>query len=316
MIEGAEFVVSAAEAGQRVDRIVAGHFPAVARARIVDAIANGDVMVNDQPATKGAKFRAGDRVHVRRLLELADYHARPNPALPLAVLHEDGHVLVLDKPAGMPVHPLADDETDTLVNALLAHDPTLATIGDDPLFPALVHRLDTDTSGVMVAARTPAAYALLRDEFQRHRVAKDYAALVHGAPPDTGRLEHFLAHDPNRRGRMLVFESRPVRAALRPMRACTSYTVRQRFPGYTRLDVRIETGVTHQIRAQLAYSGHAIVGDQLYGEARADLALGLERHFLHAAAIAFTHPGSGQRVRFAAPLPPDLQGALAAISRR
>lgn len=313
MIRNFTFEASAADAGQRLDRAVAAHCAGTTRAFVLDAIARGDILLNDRTAPKGVKLANGDRVLVIALFEQADKRVLPEPGLPLAVIHSDEALIVLDKPAGMPVHPLGPGETGTLANALVAREPALADIGDDPLFPALVHRLDTDTSGLVVAARTATAYAFMRDAFHEHRVEKHYRALVCGAPPDTGRLEHYLAHHPARPGFMRVFECRPERyAGPRLMQAVTEFRTVTRYRDYTLLDVTIPTGVTHQIRGQLAAAGFPIAGDLLYG--RSPAPLNLTRHFLHAVAIAFAHPTTGARVRFASPLPPDLQAALARIA--
>lgn len=317
MIRNTTFRISDQEAGERLDRTVARRVPNSTRALILDAISAGRIQLNGRRADKGIKVRAGDEIRVQSLLERADNRAHPNPALPLTILHEDATLLVLDKPAGMPVHPLAAEETDTLANALVAYDPALAAIGDDPLFPALVHRLDTGTSGVMLAARTAEAYAFLREEFHVHRVEKEYRALVHGEPPASGRLEHYLAHHPARPGFMRVFAERPARyAGPRLLQAVTEFTVITRYPGHALLSVRIPTGVTHQIRAQLAAFGHPIVGDALYGSPAADGEHGLGRHFLHAATIACPHPATREQVRFTAPLPAELSAVLAKLAAR
>lgn len=300
----------AADDGRRLDRVVATHCPGAARAQIVAAIDDGAITLNSRRAAKGTRVAAGDSILISRLLERADIRARPDPSLALSILYEDRAILALDKPAGIPTHPLGPDETGTLANALLAHDPSLAAIGDDPLFPSLVHRLDTDTSGVVLAARTPEAYAFLREEFRAHRVTKQYLALVRGSPPDRGRLEHLLAHNPSRPGHMLVFTELPSPPPRRPMRAVTQYEASARFRNYTLLRVVIPTGVTHQIRAQLAAHGYPIAGDLLYGGPSARGELGLARQFLHAATIAFQHPATRTALQVESPLPPELAAVL------
>lgn len=307
MIENHTIAVPKESAGLRADRFVAAQIPSSTRALAERAFERGDILVNNRPATKGLKLRAGDTLHIARLLESADNRAMPNRDLPLYVIYEDDSVLVLDKPAGMPVHPLSPDETGTLANALLARHPELAEIGSDRLFPSILHRLDTDTSGVVLAARTSAAYDFLRTEFRERRVKKEYIALVRGRPPGPARLEHYLSHDPKRRGRMLAAE-KPGGGAEKAMRAVTEFSIAKTCGKYTLLDVVIRTGVTHQIRCQLAAAGYPIACDPLYGGAEGEL--GLKRHFLHAAAIEFAHPGTGKNVRFEAAMPADLKAAL------
>jgi 23S rRNA pseudouridine1911/1915/1917 synthase len=314
MILERTLVADAVDDGQRLDRVVATHCPDAARAQILAAIEEGAITRNGRRAAKGARVAAGDSILISRLLERTDHRAQADPSMPLAILYEDGAILALDKPAGIPTHPLRSDETGTLTNALLAHDPALAAIGDDPLFPSLVHRLDTDTSGVVLAARTPRAYTFLRDAFRAHRVSKQYLALVRGSPPHHGRLENMLAHDPSRPGHMLVFTELPDPPPRRPMRAITQYESATRFRTHTLLRVVIPTGVTHQIRAQLAATGHPIAGDPLYGGSIASGELGLQRQFLHAASIAFEHPETHAPLQIESPLPPDLAAVLATLA--
>lgn len=313
MIQDQEWAATATEAGQRLDRVVAQRYPGVARARITDALASGTILLNGRRAAKGLKVARGDRIRIETLTERDDFRAQPDPSLPLVILHEDADILVVDKPAGMPVHPLDPQETGTLVNALLAHDPALGAIGDDPRFPALVHRLDTDTSGVMLAARTPEAYDFLRDAFRNHRVRKTYLALARGAPPASGHLEQVLGHLPSRPGKMAVYDEAPAHTNLRLMRAITDYAVQTRYAGYALLEVTIPTGVTHQIRAQLAAAGHPLAADTLYGGATAIGELGLQRHFLHAALLAFEHPRTLSPLQFSSALPAELTAVLASL---
>lgn len=310
MIEEISLTAGDDAAGLRLDRFIVQNVPSSTRALVLEAIVEGRVLLNGRRAAKGTKLRAGDDVRIARLPEQADRRAQPDPSVKLQIVFEDEDLLVLDKPARMPVHPLKISETGTLANGLIAAYPQLATVGDDPLFPALVHRIDTDTSGLVLAAKNDVAYAFLRDEFGRRWVCKEYTALVRGGAPDPGRLEHFLAHDPSRRGRMLAFADRPAAPGLRPMQAVTEYRVSKRCEGYSLLDVVIRTGVTHQIRCQLATAGYPIAGDTLYGGPGPGGELGLSRHFLHAAALEITHPRTRERVRFTAPLPQDLTLAL------
>jgi len=230
--------------------------------------------------------------------------------IPLSVLYEDSDLVVVDKPAGLVVHPAPGHARGTLVNALLHHCRDLAGIGGE-LRPGIVHRLDKGTSGVLVAAKNDAAHAGLARQFKRHDVERVYCALVRGAPaPDSGRMEGAIGRHRQDRKRMSVRTARGRAAA-------TAWRVGRRFPrsGCAWLEVRPETGRTHQIRVHLAAAGLPILGDPVYGRAR-EPGVALSRPALHAAVLGFAHPLSGRRLRFEAPLPPDLDAALAALAAR
>ena len=309
MIRELKIEVPAADAGKRLDLFLAARLPGATRPLVSRAIERKAVRVNDRPAAKGIRLAAGDRVFVAELLEVEDWKAAPNAELPLVVLHEDPAFLVLDKPAGLPVHPLEPGDTRTVVSALIARYPALADIGPDPLFPAIAHRLDADTSGLLLVARDEPTYRSFRRQFQVGAVEKRYVALVGGDVGAEGRLDQFLAHAGGASHRMIVV--RDGTRGRRPMRAITEYAPRERLPGHTLLDVRIRTGVTHQIRCQLASIGHPVAGDALYGARSQDV----PRLFLHAAEIAFRHPRTAAACRFQAPLPADLRAALTALKR-
>ena len=309
MLSNIQNAVKVGEAGVRLDRWLIGQFPSVTRAQAEAAIAEGSVLVNNRQAVKGYKLVVDDVVRIVQCLERSDLAAIPDASLPLAIVYADAYLLACDKPAGMPVHPQRAGETGTLVNALLAHHPELAGLGGDPLFPAFVHRLDTETSGLVLAARTEAVYASLRKLFQTRKIHKEYLALVHGRVEQGGRVEQELAHQPADPGRMIIVTARNRAKISRPMRAVTEFEVAEYLGDFTLLRVVIKTGVTHQIRCQLAALGHAIVGDRTYGPADADT-LGLQRHFLHATWLEFDHPATGMRLQLEAPLPSELAAVL------
>jgi 23S rRNA pseudouridine1911/1915/1917 synthase len=261
------------------------------------AIAAGLVRVNGRRARKGDVLQSGDLVAIAETQRTAG-ELRPNPHLAVHVLYEDEAVIVIDKPAGIPSHALRSDETDTAANFLLARDPGLAIAGRSPLEAGLAHRLDTGTSGILLAARSAAAYAALRQQFTARQVEKTYLALVEGNVQAGGEVLSPLAPAPHNRRKMRIV-ARMVSGA-RP--AQTSYRPLEELGGSTLLEVHIRTGVRHQIRVHLAALGHAVVGDALYGHARSGAPA---RHLLHAAGLAFVHPTHGRRIEIRSPLPGD-----------
>jgi 23S rRNA pseudouridine1911/1915/1917 synthase len=307
MIRDSQFAVSADEAGQRLDAVARARFPASNASLIRRAIETGGILVQGRTAGKGDRLRAGDVVAVAQLAEIADLRVAPNPDLPLELLFQDDDLVAANKPAGVAVHPLRMEETDTLGNALVARFPEMAGVGDHPLLAGVAHRLDADTSGLVLAARNTAAFASLRAQFAARRVRKTYLALAAGRVRQDAELIHELAHHPTQRGRMV--DARSLRVPERRLRAVTAFRVLRRVGDDTLLEVTIFTGVTHQIRCQLALIDHPLVGDTLYhGPAVA----GFRRHFLHASAVEFAHPRQGEAMRIVAPLAPELHALLAA----
>jgi 23S rRNA pseudouridine1911/1915/1917 synthase len=291
-------------APDRLDRAVAKLF-GVSRGRAMEWIAEGRVRIGGRRAPKGAPVRPGARISVA--LPPPDRPV-PEPDLPIRIVHADACLVVADKPAGMPSHPLKPGEKGTAANALVGRFPELAAVGPSPREGGLVHRLDTDTSGLLLSARTDAAHAMLRAQFSARTVEKGYLALVAGEIHAGGEIALPLLHDP-RDPRRMQAASDPDYAAEHGARAAiTRFLPLERKGGFTLLEVEIPTGVMHQIRAHLAFIGHPLAGDALYGGPEVP---GLSRHFLHAARLAFAHP-DGSRVRYQSPLPADLAEALRA----
>jgi 23S rRNA pseudouridine1911/1915/1917 synthase len=301
-----ELVVEPAAARSRLDRWLAAQLPALSRARLQALIEEGRVRLDGAPARASARVRAGQRVHVHIPAPAA---AAPRAEdIPLTVVHEDPHLLVLDKPAGMSVHPGAGRGEGTLVNALLHHVRDLSGVGG-VLRPGIVHRLDRGTSGLLVVAKDDATHRALAEQFARRSVEKEYLAVVLGVPhPREGRITAPIGRHPVQRKRMAVRE-RGGRAAL------SAYRVEEALDGAALVRVRIHTGRTHQIRVHMAAVGHPVAGDREYGgtrtppsrRARSRAALaGMRRPALHAARLAFTHPATGERLRFESPAPPDI----------
>jgi 23S rRNA pseudouridine1911/1915/1917 synthase len=302
-----EFTITTAEASQRLDACVAARL-GCSRARVQHGIEAGEVLVNGRVARSSYKVRAGDAVEVE-LAEVVEAAVIPEN-LPLSVLHEDADLAVIDKPAGMVVHPAGDIARGTLANAL-AHRWGIA--------PGLVHRLDRDTSGVMVVARTDDAKQRLTAQFRSREVSKRYVALVYGRVPDArGTIAVPIARDQRNRLKMITCDPGEGREAL------THYEVRERWDDFTLLDVEIETGRTHQIRVHCAHLGHPVVADEMYGRGRAsgvrhpafrEAIAALGRQFLHAARLGFDHPSTRERLVFEAPLHEDLSTLLEAVRR-
>lgn len=289
----------------RLDKVVARLF-AVSRGRAMDWIAEGRVRIDGKRAPKGAPVQAGARISVER--PPPDQPA-PQPELAIRIVHADQHLIVADKPAGMPSHPLKPGETGTAANALVGRFPELATIGPQLREGGLVHRLDTDTSGLLLAARTLPAYAMLRAQFTARTVEKGYLALAAGEIHAGGEIALPLAHDPKDARRMMAISDPAYAEAHAARPAVTRFQPLERRAGFTLLEIEIPTGVMHQIRAHLAFIGHPLLGDELYGGPQLE---SLGRHFLHAARLAFAHP-DGSRAKYESALPADLAAALAQL---
>ncbi|MBI4497179.1 MAG: RluA family pseudouridine synthase [Chloroflexi bacterium] len=283
------------EGSERLDRFLVSH-STLSRSRIQQLIGEGRVTVNGQPAKAGLRLAPGDVVHAE--LSPAPALCATPQALPLNVVYEDDDLLVINKPPGLTVHPAPGHPDRTLVNALLAYRPELASLADT-LRPGIVHRLDRDTSGLMVVAKHPAAQEHVARQLQERQVSKKYLALVEGTlTSPRGLIDAPIGRDPSHRQRMAVVAG--------GREAYTRYRVLQHFPEYTLLEAEPVTGRTHQIRVHLAAIGHPIVGDTLYGRPTPLV----PRQFLHAHGLGFRLPSSNQRVEFSAALPPDLRAAL------
>jgi len=312
MIRNAAFVVEPSESGKRLDAALLGRFPTSTRAFCRQAVDATDVLVGGQPAVKGRKLRPGESVDVRRLKEASDNRVRPDLTVSVSVLFEDASLVAANKPAGMAVHPLSCEERGTLMNGLVARYPELADVGDQPLMAGALHRIDTGTSGLVLAARTPEAFAALRAQFVAQTVEKVYLALVEGHVAVPGRLTHELAHHPAHPVCKMV-DARSLAAPDRRLPAETAYRPVEIVGGCTLVEATIRTGVTHQIRCQLALGGWPIVNDTLYG-ARA--VSGCARHFLHAYEMRFRHPVSGGPVVLRAPPTDDFVRQMRALGGR
>lgn len=283
--------------GRRLDQFLQDELPQHSRSRIQQWIKDGRVRVDGEVRKPSMPLAGGERVEVEP--------AEPPPLaavaedIPLRVLYEDADVVAIDKPAGMVVHAGAGVHSGTLVNAVLHRFQQLSSVGGDER-PGIVHRLDKDTSGVILIARTDAAHRNLSEQFSSREIHKIYLALVQGVlKSDQGRIEKPIARDPVRRTRMTTRL-----ASGRP--ALTEWRALRRLERHTYLEVRIGTGRTHQIRVHLASLGHPVAGDTLYGAAK----LGLDRFFLHAHSISFQSPSTREQVTVVSPLAPALEEFL------
>ena len=307
--------------------MLAEAWPGLSRSRIQSLFKSGHVTVDGVPGRAGARARPGT-VAEARLPAPEPSHLDAEP-MPLAIVYEDEHLLVVDKPAGLVVHPGAGVKSGTLANALLAHCPTLEGVGGVRR-PGLVHRLDKDTSGLLVVAKTDAAFQALTRALRERAIHRRYLALVWGVPRGAeGRVEAAVGRDPRERKRMAVLPAgrpgaRPAATRYRLVAALPAQTQR---PAFALLECELETGRTHQIRVHLSHVGHPIMGDATYGgggkkalslspglrKLGTHLVRSLGRQALHAACLEFRHPISGRALRFEAPLPEDMARALSLL---
>jgi len=301
--------VSPADAGERLDAFLAAHIEGWSRARLHRLIENADVLVNGGVSKPSHKLRANDHIEIELTPTQAASFAPED--IPVEVVYEDDDLIVVNKPAGMVVHPAAGIDSGTLANALAFHFQQLSTTSG-AVRPGIVHRLDKGTSGLLVVAKTENTHEHLADQFRAREVFKSYVALVHGqVENEGGEIDQPIARDPRNRTRMAV-----VRGG-RP--ALSIYKVRRRFERFTLLDVELKTGRTHQIRVHLAWLKHPVVGDEVYGAGRDKTVMNpmirsriakLGRQFLHAEQLGFRHPRMDQKMRFTSPLPKELQALV------
>jgi 23S rRNA pseudouridine1911/1915/1917 synthase len=313
------FEVTVDEAGNRLDRVVTARYPDLSRTRVKELIDGGLVLINGQPSKGSHRLHGGEKISV-------DPQARPPlraepESIPLDILYEDADIIAVNKRAGMTVHAGAGNAAGTLVNALLGRGQTLSQSGD-ALRPGIVHRLDKETSGVILVAKTDAAHARLGEAFRQRTVNKTYIALVQGSfEPNNGRIELAIGRDPIRRVRMAAEQKTWHGAKVgNPREARTDWRTLLRLDATTLLEVQLHTGRTHQIRVHFSALKHPVVGDTLYGAAAHlrihDMEMpALGRNFLHAARIIFSHPRTGERLELRAPLSVELREFLHALAK-
>ena len=315
-----QFVVSVEDTGKRLDQFLVTQLPEISRARVQQLIAEQKIKVNDAGGKASLRLRGGERITILGPARTPQLRAIPEE-IPLDIVYEDEDLAVVNKPAGMMVHAGAGATEDarnrgTLVNALLHRFGSLSGLGGE-LRPGIVHRLDRGTSGLIVVAKNDLAHRRLAAQFAQRKVKKKYVALVHGwLKADSGRISSSISRDRVRRTRMSTRNAGG-------REAITHYHVRRRLDSrygkFSLLEVKIDTGRTHQIRVHLASLGHPVAGDTLYGAPRemrsrasksGDLPVSLRRNFLHAAALEFEHPRTGKALSFSCPLPQELEDLL------
>ena len=298
------FVVARGSGPSRLDAWLAAKTELVAaglsRSRIQALALDGHIVVNGARARPAQRIRTGDAIGVCVPPAQPITDLRPQD-IPISAVYEDEQVIVVDKPAGLPVHPGPGHPDGTLVNALLARCPDIQGIGGE-LRPGIVHRLDRDTSGLLVVAKTQRAHQDLTEQMRRRAMLKEYCAVAVGlVTPESGTIDAPIGRDPRHRQRMAVTAGGRI--------ARTHYATEEELPGHTLLRVTLETGRTHQIRVHLAYIGYPVLGDDVYGRSSP----GLDRQFLHAARLGFHHPATGDWMVHEAGLPPELAEALHAL---
>jgi 23S rRNA pseudouridine1911/1915/1917 synthase len=293
-----EFLVKEEE-GLRLDLFLVRQVPGIGREAVRRLIRDGLVRVNGRICAKGSAIRAGDRVTVTQLPDNHAVIATPDPTLKLHVWFQDAFLVVVEKPAKMASHPLRRDEQGTVASALVARFPEMANVGYHPREPGLIHRLDNDTSGLLMAARNQETFLKLQKALKAHKVDKRYLALCSGRVQAPHRIETKLLSNRRDRRRVQVAESGSAKGRL----AVTEILKSSPKADFSLVELRVFSAARHQIRAHLAWLGHPLAGDSLY---RGPELVDLNRHFLHASELYFTHPETGRAVHLSSPLPPEL----------
>ncbi|MEF3305560.1 RluA family pseudouridine synthase [Paenibacillus sp. GYB003] len=294
-----EWTVAEGEAGERIDKYVTEAVPEeYSRSQVQLWIRNGDVTVNGAAVKPNYKLALGDRIALA-IPEPVDVAIAGEP-IPLDIVYEDADVIVVNKPRGMVVHPAPGHYSGTLVNALLHHCDDLSGI-NGVLRPGIVHRIDKDTSGLLMAAKNDKAHVSLAAQLKAHSVTRKYTAVVHGnVAHDQGTIDAPIGRDPSDRKKYMVTDKNSKRAV-------THFIVLERIAGYSVLELKLETGRTHQIRVHMKYIDHPLVGDPVYGRSKGNP---IEGQALHAQALGFVHPTTGAYMEFEAPLPDDMKHLL------
>ncbi|WP_424768309.1 RluA family pseudouridine synthase [Paenibacillus sp. sgz302251] len=304
--EAVEWIVEAEQSGERLDKFVTDSIDdaSVSRTQVQEWIKAGAVKVDGKAAKANYKVAESNRI-VLQIPELEDAAIIPE-AIPLEIIYEDSDLIVINKPRGMVVHPAPGHSSGTLVNALMHHCKDLSGI-NGMIRPGIVHRIDKDTTGLLMAAKNDLAHVSLAEQLKEHTVTRKYIALVHGnLPHDQGTIDAPIGRDSNDRKLFTVTERNS-------RHAVTHFVVLERLGDYTVVELQLETGRTHQIRVHMKYIGHPLAGDPVYGRNKT---VALNGQALHAALLGFTHPRSGERKQFEVPLPADFEHVLNSLRLR
>lgn len=315
---GHRYLVAVGQGGLRIDRFLKDRLPELSHREIAFWIQEKAILRNGRPVRKGAILCEGDCVDLRIPFGVSKGGLVPEPDLELKVLWEDPFLVAVDKAPGMPTHPLHAGERGTVANGLIARYPEMVGVGYSPREPGVLHRLDRETSGVLLAARQGSAFERLRVEFEQGRVAKLYFAVLHGRPERKGVVGRPVASKARRARRVEVVRNERATRGLRGLSpAETHYQVIRYYRGFAFVRLRMKTGARHQIRAHMAFLGHPVVGDSVYGKDPRAFPPGRQppRHLLHAAELGFYHPAEGRPIRIRAPLPSDMRSFLEKLAR-
>lgn len=306
-VSAQNFTVSAEEDGQRLDVVLVGRFPALGRKTAADLSRDGLVRVNGRRSKKSHVVQKGDVIELNAMPAEREFSPTPNAVLPLTVIFEDSDFVVVDKAAGVPSHPLLASETQTVANSLVARYPEMVGFGYSAREAGLVHRLDTETSGLLLAARNETAFEALRDDLKAGRIDKQYIALVEGTVSGGRSIHYPLLPHPRDKKRVLVCVNERDQMNPAARSAETEVLDSKSVGDMSLLTVHAPVAGRHQVRAHLAAIGHPLAGDLLYGGPGI---AGLSRHFLHASKLSFLHPRTRKPVEFSAALPQELQSVL------
>ena len=304
--------VSAEDASIRLDAFARHCLPHLSRREVEKAIRQKLLWINGRAGKKGHKLVAGEVLTFRGPASWLLENPPARPQLEVPVVYEDASLLVLDKPAGMPTHGFSGRHADTAANFLAAQRPGVGAVGKNRWEPGLVHRLDRETSGLLLVAKTQSAFELLRLQFRRRQIKKSYRALVWGITEAEGSIDYPIAHVSGDKRRMEAVAGGESRRRQKRWQALTRFRRISASRQCSLLEIEMETGVTHQIRVHLAAAGHPIVGDGLYG-ARGAENFGLTRHFLHASGLEFSHPADRRVMKVESALPEELREVLAQL---
>ena len=298
------FLIQESEQGERLDKFLSGKCEDLSRSYIQKLISESRVIVNGKAEKGSYKIRKNDLIKI--IIPEAREPEIKAVEMDLDIIYEDDHIIVINKPPGLPVHPAPGNLENTLVNGLLAYADRLSGINGVKR-PGIVHRLDKETSGAIVVAKDDLSHKKLVEEFKERKVLKIYHAIVKGSLPyNEGIIDAPIGRDPRERKKMAVTERNSKEAV-------SHFRVLERLGDYTYLEVKLETGRTHQIRVHLSYLGHPILGDEKYGRVKKKNRLPVERQLLHAYLLGFNHPCNGEWMEFEAPLPEDFESVLKII---